>query len=177
MGNIHIDMRRKGITPVIATVLLLGITITIGLTLLTQAENLLEGSSDTGEIDQVSSTSLSIEPIYANVSNGTEQIVANIRNTGSVAVDGSQFTVNYGPPNFDTPVSYDSLPSGWTVSANDNECMNQSVIINPGASISCNTGVRFPGALQSVEISVSANNFDRSWSNTCSPSTSSSRSC
>lgn len=176
MGNIDNDMRKKGITPVIATVLLLGITITIGLTLLTQAENLLEGSSDTGEIDQVSSTSLSIEPIYSS-SGGTDQIVANIRNTGSVAINGSQFTANYGPPNFDTPVSYDSLPSGWTVSGNDNECMNASQLINPGESISCNTGVKFPDALESVEISVSANNFDRSWSNTCSPSTSSSRSC
>lgn len=169
-------MTRKGITPVIATVLLLGITITIGLTLLTQAENLLEGSSDTGEIDQVSSTSLSIEPIYSS-SGGDDQIVANIRNTGSVAVNGSQFTVNYGPPNFDNPISYGALPSEWKVSGNDNQCMNASQLINPGDSISCKTGVEFPDALESVEISVSANNFDRSWSNTCSPSTSSSRSC
>lgn len=168
---------RKGITPVIATVLLLGITVAIGLTLYTQAQNILSGGGDTGQLDQVRNTEMQITPVYSNRTGANEQIVANVRNTGSVAINTSEFTMYFGPPNFQTPIPYDALPSSWTVSSNDNKCLTGGRLINPGESISCETGVSFPGALEKVEIQVKSNNFDKSWGVICQPQTSGARSC
>ncbi|PSH02261.1 MAG: hypothetical protein BRC26_01445, partial [Nanohaloarchaea archaeon QH_8_44_6] len=56
---------RKGITPIIATVLLLGITVAIGLTVYTQAQGMI-GNTDTSNIDRLQQTDVSLTPVFDN---------------------------------------------------------------------------------------------------------------
>ena len=175
---------RKGITPIIATVLLLGITVAIGLTVYTQAQGLLEGAGDTSGFDKVRATSIQLSPVYGN--NGEMEM--QVTNKGDRAINVSQYEVQYGPPNFN-PVSYSviqSQASSWAVSDDGNQCFTNNMsnnagmdsdILSTGERATCSTGVKFPGALESVQIDVEANNFDYSTSYECAVDSSSARTC
>ncbi|MFB6114724.1 MAG: archaellin/type IV pilin N-terminal domain-containing protein [Candidatus Nanohalobium sp.] len=169
-----IGSERKGITPVIATVLLLGITVAIGLTVYTQAQGLIQDLGGSGKLQKVQATSLKLTPVFAS----GNQIEVRVSNTGERAINTSKFSMYFGPPNYPNPVSYGSLPSKWKTAQNENYCMNGSAgVLSQGEHMNCLTGVKFPGALQKVEIQVRANNFDYSTSKTCSVETANARSC
>ena len=173
---------RKGITPIIATVLLLGITVAIGLTVYTQAQGLLEGAGDTSNFDRVRATSISMSPVY---NDGGMQL--QVSNKGDRAINVTEYTIYYGPPNFD-PVSHSVLEAqtdDWI--AGDNKCFTSGMkdnaegmdndIIEPGERATCDTGVSFPSALESVEIRVEADDFNYDTDYTCSVDSSSARTC
>ncbi|PSH00741.1 MAG: hypothetical protein BRC30_01970 [Nanohaloarchaea archaeon SW_7_46_7] len=174
---------RKGITPIIATVLLLGITVAIGLTVYTQAQGLLEGAGDTSNFDRVRATSISLSPVY---SDGGMQL--QVSNKGDRAINVTDYTIYYGPPNYD-PVTWEVLDAqtdNW-VAGNGNKCFTsemkddsdqmQNNIIEPGDRATCSTGVAFPGALESVEIKVEADDFNYDTGYTCSVDSSSAKTC
>ncbi len=165
--------RRKGITPIIATVLLLGITVAIGLTVYTQAQGLIKNAGDTGNFNKLRQTDISLGPVFDN----SGEMELRVSNKGERAINTSKFTVYYGPPSWD-PVSYTTIQSqtSWTKNG-PNNCFTQGKVIQPGNHISCETGVKFPGALQSVEIMVEANNLDYSTSYTCTVQSSGKKSC
>ncbi|MFB6174553.1 MAG: archaellin/type IV pilin N-terminal domain-containing protein [Candidatus Nanohalobium sp.] len=170
-----LTQRRKGITPVIATVLLLGITVALGLTVYTQAQGLIGDLGGGGKLKKVQHTSLKLTPVYGK----GNQMKVRVTNTGERAINTSKFSMYFGPPNFPNPVSYTALPDKWTVSANDNQCMtaDASQVLSKGEHHACLTGVKFPGALEKVEIQVRANNFDYSTSKVCEVKNSGAKSC
>jgi flagellin-like protein len=184
--SVGIFSGRKGITPIIATVLLLGITVAIGLTVYTQAQGMI-GNTDTSSIDRVQNTDIALTPVY----NDGDEMQLQVSNKGDRAINVSKFTVYYGPPNWD-PVTYSTITSqapNWEkdadTSTDGNTCFTDSMsdsslsnsILEPGERASCDTGVKFPGALEAVEIRVEADNFDYSTSSTCSAETESAQSC
>jgi flagellin-like protein len=166
---------RKGITPIIATVLLLGITVAIGLTVYTQAQGMI-GNTDTSSIEKVEETDIALTPVY----NQGDEMQLQVSNKGERAINVSKYTIYYGPPNWD-PVSYDTIETQteWNTSGG-NECFTSAMspeVLQPGERTGCTTGVEFPGALEAVEIRVDANTFDYSTSYTCSVDSSSAMSC
>ena len=168
------NSKRKGITPIIATVLLLGITVAIGLTVYTQAQGLIENAGDTSNLDRVQATDISLSPVFG--SGGEMQL--QITNKGDRAINTSDFTIYYGPPNWgpQTWANIDNQASDWT--KDTNECFTGSgELLDIGERTSCATGIKFPGALEAVEIEVEADDFDYSESYTCEVSSSSTRSC
>ncbi len=172
--------KRKGITPIIATVLLLGITVAIGLTVYTQAQGMI-GNTDTSSIDKVQNTDIALTPVF----NQGGEMRLQISNKGERAINLTQYTVYYGPPNWD-PVPYSTITSqasDWVKDASGNDgntCFTSAMsksILAPGERIGCDTGVKFPGALEGVEIRVSADNFDYSTSAICRVDTANAKSC
>jgi flagellin-like protein len=167
---------RKGITPIIATVLLLGITVAIGLTVYTQAQGMI-GNTDTSSIEKVEETDIALTPVY----NQGDEMQLQVSNKGERAINVSKYTIYYGPPNWE-PVTYstvESQASDWK-KGDGNACFTSEMskeILEPGERASCDTGVKFPGALEAVEIRVDANSFDYSVSETCSAETESAQSC
>lgn len=175
----NISSSRKGITPVIATVLLLGITVAIGLTVYTQAQGLIEDLGSDGQLQKVQATSLKLSPVFADGG----QLKIRVSNTGSRAINTSKFTMYFGPPNYPNPIAYSSLPSEWKKKDGSgdplgNNCMTGTgTVLSQGEHTSCLTGVKFPGALETVEVEARANNFDYSAAKTCSVDTSNAKSC
>lgn len=174
----NLSRSEKGITPVIATVLLLGITVAIGLTVYTQAQGMIEGGANTEQLDKVQNTKLQLSPVYAESSGSNDQIEVRVTNTGERAVNTSKFSMYFGPPNYPNPIAYGSLPTDWQVGANDNQCMTGGgTVLSAGESTDCKTGVKFPAALEEVEVQVRANNFDYSESTICAVEQSGAQSC
>lgn len=166
----------KGITPVIATVLLLGITVAIGLTVYTQAQGMIAGGADTSKLDKAQDTEMQLTPVYAESSGGDKEIRVRVTNTGDRAINTSEFSMYFGPPDFPNPVARSALPGDWKVGGS-NECLTSGQIVAQGDYIECSTGVKFPGALQSVEVQVRADNFDFSESSICSVESEDAQSC
>ncbi|MFB6180325.1 MAG: archaellin/type IV pilin N-terminal domain-containing protein [Candidatus Nanohalobium sp.] len=164
---------RKGITPVIATVLLLGITVAIGLTVYTQAQGMIQGTGSTKKLDKAQNTQIDI----VSVTRGSNGMQLTLVNKGERAINTSKFSVYYSPPTYEDAAIRSALPSAWkTGTAN---CFKPATtkIRNVGEQWTCSTGVTFPGALEEVGIKVRANNFGYSTSYTCSVETSNAQSC
>ncbi|MFB6174554.1 MAG: archaellin/type IV pilin N-terminal domain-containing protein [Candidatus Nanohalobium sp.] len=168
---------KKGITPVIATVLLLGITVAIGLTVYTQAQGMISGGADTGKLKKAQDTELQLTPVFSkSTGSGGKEIKVRITNTGDRAVNISKFSMMFGPPNFPNPVSYAALPSGWKVGGG-NKCADLTTVLSKGDYEECATGVKFPDTLEKVEIQISADNFKYKESTTCKVTQADAKSC
>jgi flagellin-like protein len=147
--------RVKGVTPVVATVLLIGITFLIGGILVTQVQGFLQP----GETGPNLETSLNIQSIYENADGDMTVAVAN---TGPNAINESSFTMYAGGP----PLTA------------DNTCFNQDKgTIQSGESWTCDTGKSYPGNLDSTEIRIESNQGGRSWSATCEVSSADEDTC
>lgn len=115
---------RKGITPVIAIVLLILITVGAVGVVYTQFQSLVGNPTEQlREQEKVRNTKMSISGAYR----GGGGINITLRNTGSTAINTSDFNVMYVPPNSDSPVSlgaiasnYPSLSPTWTTVINWN---------------------------------------------------------
>jgi len=172
---------RKGITPVIAVVLLL--LITVGA--VASAWGLYqEITSDTSQLDQLNQQrqAQATEISFSSVYNAGGGINVSLRNTGSRTVNMSdELEMSFVPDGSDSGVSYQVYTS-TTGNGNGNlECLqnmfgdNESV--EPGDSYTCDTGVDFPSATSSVGLQVDYTATGKSWDHTCNPSTSSSITC
>lgn len=151
-----IEKRVKGVTPVVATVLLIGITFLIGGILVTQVQGFLEGPGSGGpNLD----TSFNIQSIYEN-SDGNMKVA--IANSGPNAVNESSYTMYVG---------------GRPLTADDT-CFNQDKgTIQSEESWTCDTGESYPGNLDSTEIRIESNQGGRSWSATCEVSSADEDTC
>jgi len=78
---------RRGISPFLATIILVVITLMIGGILYTQFRNII--------VSQVKNPSMDITDI--NVAPNGESIILSIKNDGNVPINLSSFVVSYGP--------------------------------------------------------------------------------
>lgn len=172
---------RKGITPVIAVVLLL--LITVGA--VASAWGLYqEITSDQSQLDQLNQQrqAQATELDFSSVYNANGGINMSLRNTGGRTVNMSEeLELQFIPDGSDSGVSYDVYTAS-TGNGNGNlECFqnmfgaNESV--EPGETYTCDTGVEFPSATDSVGLVVDYKATGKSWDHTCNPSTSSSITC
>lgn len=147
-------------------------------------------NSDTArEIGKAKSTELTISPVYAKGSGSKEEMLLTVSNTGQRAIDVSKFSIMFGPPNYD-PVSYPVIKSqapSWAVGGDGNQCFTSEMksqdssesdsLLEPGDRASCSTGVRFPDALETMDIKVLANDFDYTTTYECAVQTQGAKSC
>jgi hypothetical protein len=132
-------------------------------------------------------TEIDLGPGYNE--NGTLHLV--VANEGDIylggAINVTDFQIKYGPPNID-PVSYSTLKAkndSWTV-GDGNRCFNEKMedeygdnqqILESGERITCSTGVKFPDALEVVEIVLIAKDFDYRTTEYCSVKSEDAKSC
>lgn len=176
-------MSRKGITPVIAVVLLL--LITVGA--VASAWGLYQSiTSDTGQLDQLNArqraqqTSFAYRSMYED-SDGNASVEMVIENTGDRTVNLSdEFDLYVSPPGETGWVLRSALSgrfSDWHVE--NNNCFNSSAPrLDKGNTYTCDTGVAFPNATQTVRFRISYKGLDNyNWENDCYAQTSQTSTC
>lgn len=128
------------------------------------------------ELQRVRNTDLDISTVSRNSQEDSDQMRLHIRNTGEVTVNVTDFTVRYGPPNWE-PIRFGVLQSqsSWTVA--DHNCFTEDRELRPSQVYTCDTGIKYPGAEQEVEVNVLSESFDFETSYICSPTTEGSRTC
>jgi len=160
---------RKGITPVIAIVLLLMVTVGAVGVVYTQFQSLV--GDPTGQIDdqqQDQNTDFSVVRGVTNVSSidtsGSHSVdnygilVLELQNTGSVARNTSDldmFTTTGQVPGRDGALC--TSPENATV-------------INPDETIKCHTGIIYPQATNPVEVVIDLAGVEgKDWTHECNP--------
>ncbi|MFB6291915.1 MAG: archaellin/type IV pilin N-terminal domain-containing protein [Candidatus Nanohaloarchaea archaeon] len=180
--------RRKGITPVIAIVLLLLITVGAVGVVYSQFQSLTGNPTEKlAQQKKVQNTELTYSSVYKDKcgSGCDKSINVTIRNTGSVTVNVTRnFEFLFVPAQSESGIDYATLKrvSGldFTSINEDIECFtqtDQSAVLDPGESYTCDTGVPFPGATKSIGLQITFKTADKSWSHTCAPATSGSLTC
>lgn len=172
---------RKGITPVIAVVLLL--LITVGA--VASAWGLYqEITSDTSQLDQLNQQrqAQATEISFSSVYNADGGINVSLRNTGSRTINMSgELEMRFVPDGSDGGVSYDVYTASTSNGNGELQCFQNLFGVNesvePGDSYTCDTGVNFPSATSSVGLIVDYTATGKSWEYTCNPSTGSSITC
>lgn len=169
-------MKRKGITPVIAVVLLLLITVGAVASAYGLYQSII---SDQSQIDQLnaqqraSQTDLSFRTVTQSSSDGME---IYIQNTGSRAINLSdELEMGYSPEGEDGYFPLVALDSQYKTGSAD--CM-PSETLSVGNTTSCVTGVEFPDATDSITIRINYKGADNTeWTYECRPSTSTTTTC
>lgn len=175
------DMKnRKGITPVIAIVLLLMVTVGAVGVVYTQFQSLVGNPDEAvGQQQDIQNT----EMAYATVYDNSGEISIQFRNTGSVTWNTSDFNMQFIPGGEGSAVSYTattgqpefSSAGGGSLACFEDDSPSQT--IDPGDSYECDTGLSFPEATQTLGIVVSMNAAEKSWRYSCSPETGSAVGC
>lgn len=127
---------------------------------------------------------IQLSPIYEK----NDEMLIQVLNKGDRAINVTNYSVYYGPPNFDL-ATYSEIRNEspeWAVSEDGNQCFTsnmsantdmESDILTQGERAVCSTGMKFPDALETVEIRVEADNFDYSTEHECSVGSSDARTC
>lgn len=180
-------LQRKGITPVIAIVLMLLITIgAVGL-VATQFRGIITGSDTSEKLssqEKVRNTKISFSSVYNNDTdkNGgdaADTVNITVRNTGSVAVNmSSDLSIQYVPDGSSgSGLPFTTYPD---TTMSETECFDThggEERLDPKDSYTCKTGIKFPEPNENIEIQISMNGADKSWTYTCSSPTSDSVTC
>ena len=158
-----LDRYRKGITPVIAIVLLLMVTVGAVGVVYTQFQSLV--GDPTEDIDQQQRNQDTDISILRGKSNDTSnyqngQIVLEIQNTGSVTRNTSSFRMTTQKA-VNEPGADGAL---CTTNAN-------SSLVDPDDTHDCHTGVDFPQATNEVVFNIDLEGSDKSWEYVCRPET------
>jgi len=177
-------MMRKGITPVIAVVLLLLITVAAVASAWGLYQNII---SDQSQVDQLNSrqqaqqTDINIESAYEE--SGSNTISLTLRNVGDRTIDlTNETSMLYQPGDEQEPLQRGTLFNiypEWD-SGNADECLQgpQADQFDPGDERTCDTGVNFPNATQQMRVIVDYRQIDsESYSYLCNPQTSSTSTC
>lgn len=177
--------KRKGITPVIAIVLLLLITVGAVGVVYTQFQSLLGNPGEqVDQQQQVRQTEIRFDSLYkANGSSTTADYVnMTVSNTGEVAWNTSDFSLSYVPEGTGSAVSGNALSAtDFTYESSKDSCFNDAdspQLVNPDEQYTCNTGVQWPEATTTIGFSISMNGASKNWGpESCTPSTSGSVGC
>lgn len=175
--------KRKGITPVIAIVLLLLITVGAVGVVYTQFQSLVGNPGEqVNNQQQIRNTEMTFDSLYKAPTGGNDYINITFVNTGSQTWNTSQFRMSYVPEGTGSAVSGQALATTpFTYDETEDACFNQDSspqVVNPGEDYTCNTGVQWPGATNSIGIQVSMSGADKSWGpENCDPQTSSAVGC
>lgn len=171
---------RKGITPVIAIVLLLMVTVGAVGVVYTQFQSIVgDPGAATESQQQVRQTEMSFSSVY---NDGSDNLMVEVRNTGEVSWNTSDFTMQFVPGGDGTAVGIDvaSGASGFTATSGDMTCFSadsSSQIVEPSGTYTCDTGFEFPSATTTLGIQVEMNGADKNWDYSCTPSSSDSLGC
>ena len=176
--------KRKGITPVIAIVLLLLITVGAVGVVYTQFQSLVGNPGErVNEQQQVRNTGMTFRSMYkADDGTGTYYINVTVSNTNSVAWNTSNFRMSYIPEGTGSDVSGQALASTpFTYDEAADECFDedpQPEVIDPGEVYTCMTGVQWPSPTQNIAILIEMSTADKQFGpETCRPQTSSAVGC
>jgi len=169
---------RKGITPVIAIVLLLMVTVGAVGVVYTQFQSLVGDPAEAvGSQEDVRNTEMSYSSVY---NNNSGNLVVQVSNTGSVAWNTSEFTMQFVPGGEGTAVNWNVANQEFSGTQSDFNCFSAATsykVIQPGDSYECDSGFEFPGSTETLGIEVTMNGAAKSWSYTCSPNTASAYGC
>lgn len=163
--------QRKGITPVIAIVLLLMVTVGAVGVVYTQFNSLVGNPSEELEEQQRNQdTNIRITQMQTNASlsdnlpstydaanYGTIQLT--ISNTGSVSRNTTSFSV------VATGAEAGGIGDGNCFQ--HNPPTHNSTILDPGETYECDTGVVYPDVTDNVQIEVLLQGSSRTWTDTC----------
>jgi len=176
--------KRKGITPVIAIVLLLLITVGAVGVVYSQFQSLVGNPGErVNEQQQIRNTGMTFQSMYkANNGTGTYYINVTVSNTNSVAWNTSDFRMSYIPEGTGSDVSGLALETTpFTYNEDEDKCFDQdpnSKVIDPGETYTCMTGVQWPGPTQNIAILIEMSTADKQFGpQTCRPQTSSAVGC
>ncbi|MFB6145579.1 MAG: archaellin/type IV pilin N-terminal domain-containing protein [Candidatus Nanohaloarchaea archaeon] len=178
-------MKRKGITPVIAVVLLLLITVGAVAGAWQTYQSLIANQDQQEQLAaqrKASNTDIDFASVY-NSSDGTIQM--SIRNTGQRAINVSkEFSLYVIPPGSQGRLDYDT----FTTSSRTSNLVKSSVtytcfqlgdgLLKTGETYQCETQIKFPKATQEIGLVIDYNAVaNHYWAYTCSPQTSSTITC
>lgn len=162
--------QRKGITPVIAIVLLLMVTVGAVGVVYTQFNTLVGNPTEEIEEQQLAQdTEIRIAQMYTDESlssdihqldhtadnYGTVQMM--VQNTGSVTRNASAFVLT----------TQGEMASGYTT----NECFGNDPdgipLLDPGDTYTCDTGLIYPEVTEDVSVEVLLTDSSKTWTSTC----------
>ncbi len=185
-GIIPMFEQRKGITPVIAIVLLLLVTVGAVGVVYTQFQNI----ANTGNTE-FQTTARQVEVSITSVTNNTngDMNLTITNNQDSVTVNTTQLLELYFYPDQSGPgaaVGYQ--PGGsdvqnivfggsGTATCFQPGATTDRVILDPGESLTCDTNVDWPSATEYVGLDVRVQGASKSWSKRCDPLSSNSETC
>lgn len=158
---------RKGITPVIAIVLLLMVTVGAVGVVYTQFQSLV--GDPTEQIDNQQRNQDTNVAMMRGKSSDTSNpqsgvVVLEIQNTGSVARNTTSFRmVSDNPQN--RPGQSSTNGDLCTTDAN-------STVLDPGQTMDCYTGVDFPSPTDEISLTLDLEGSGKSWEYICRPETS-----
>jgi len=171
----------KGITPVIAVVLLLLVTVGAVGTIYAQFEGLVQ-DPDTGFLEDVD---VNVQTVTRNDSHDPNSMSLRVQNSGQDEYNMSELVrMEYSVPGegrLEKEVATSAF--GEIEETGNHECFTSEVddelqSFGPGTTASCDTGVSMVSPDDEVTLHlVERSSGDEIESYTCSPSTSSSRTC
>lgn len=173
----------KGITPVIAIVLLLLVTVGAVGVVYTQFQSLVGDGPDTSFLD-AQSVNLDFRTLTRDTSGATDRIELNLINN-----DDQDFTFNQSENAAGTAVELQYSSAGeqkvdpdiygdLSYDAASYDCVTAAGTISPGSEPTCNTGMEMPASGNSVTVHlVLSSSGDDIATYTCDPSTSDSNTC
>jgi flagellin-like protein len=185
-------MKRKGITPVIAVVLLLLITVGAVASAWGLYQNII---SDQSQLDQLnaqqmaSNTNIEYNSVYESRGG---YLMMDIENTGQRAINVSRELSFQAAPDgssggldFSTfKRRYNNTRYGtWNSTEVDQglDCIENnpsSEVLETSNTMNCNTTIQFPGATQEVGLVINYRGVDnKEWSYSCVPETSDTVTC
>lgn len=183
-------MKRKGITPVIAVVLLLLITVAaVGLVwgLFQQVTGDQGALNSLNDRQQARNTGFEFRSVYNDTDANKGNITLNIANTGSRAVNlSNEVELAIIPPGSTGQVPFDVFVDQYgdewmegSPTSAETPCFNSTAgVLETGNSYTCDTYLTFPSATQSIGLVINYKGVSgTSWDYTCSPQTSSTITC
>jgi len=170
----------KGITPVIAIVLLLLVTVGAVGVVYTQFQD-IANSGNTEFNTQARQIDLQITSMTESSDGDISLTITN--GQGSVGFNTSEFLQAQFYPNGAS--SQEAVPfsalniSNVEVDSGDSEgCfVGSGQLLDPGQSMTCDTNVNFPSASEYIGIVVQVQGGAKRWSSECSPRTTTSVTC
>ncbi|MBC5792480.1 MAG: hypothetical protein H8Z69_00410 [Nanohaloarchaea archaeon] len=187
-------MKRKGITPVIAVVLLLLITVGAVASAWGLYQQLAgQGQDNVQQLEarqKASNTGLTYRSVYED--SDDQSIKINIANTGSRAVNLSQEVSLYAIPEGEqSALPWDVIrdDSGYSQfwaagDTTDTECFQMGSddltngVLNESETYTCDTGFKFPKPTSQLTVQINYDDVSGfTWEHTCSPQSSGSTTC
>jgi archaellum component FlaF (FlaF/FlaG flagellin family) len=184
--NMRYSFSNKGVTPVVAIVLLLLVTVGAVGIVYTQFQGIVDNVDNSNtDTEFLESVDVKINTPQRNTSNSNsnfDQIQIGLENTGEEQYNLSDIArLEYSIPGESRiRVTEDKLFGQFNHSTKNQTCFNNSESFSPGATASCNTGVQFPNSTDEITISLvqKAKETDAVIDEvTCSPNTDDSTTC
>jgi len=179
----NINSKSKGITPVIAIVLLLLVTVSAVGVVWTQFENIVDqGSTQASYLDNIDTK---ITVVRRNTTNADDQMSIVLENTGTDQYNMSDIAeLRYSIPGERVDVPVGGSIHGYTHNSGDQNCFDKESMqkLAPNDMAVCNTGVSMPSpGADEITIQLTESGADTGSGKideyTCQPSTSSSTTC